>query len=63
MIQTDNLVQEMLGVIGYAAQTLELHPDKKDKVTKYLRSERDRLALVIKERDENFDILRRVVVY
>lgn len=63
MIETENLVREMLSVIGYAQQTLALHPNAADKVQKYLASERVRLAGVVEERNENLSVIDRIVVY
>lgn len=63
MIEIDNLVREMLGVIGYSQQTLRLHPDSSEKIQRYLFSERVRLQGVIDERNDNLDILERIVVY
>lgn len=48
-IVEENIVSSLLSVLGYTAQTLELHPDKIDKMIKYLRSERCRLLLVSQE--------------
>ena len=39
----EDVVTSLLGVVGYAAQTLELHPAWTPKVAKYLRSESVRL--------------------
>lgn len=63
VIETDKLVVEMLSVIGYASQTLRLHPDQTAKVEKYLSSERLRLGQVIKDHQEALSVIDRIVVY
>jgi hypothetical protein len=45
----EDVVRSLLGVLGYAAQTLEFHPDQIEKVIRYLRSERLRLLAVSQE--------------
>lgn len=63
MIETDRLVLEMLSVMSYAKQTLRLHPEKVDLVERHLTMEHNRLINVVKDREDNLDILMRVVVY
>jgi hypothetical protein len=63
VISTDKLVREMASAMGYASQTLRLHPESKPQIEKYLRSESNRFTQVILELEENVDILERVVVY
>lgn len=63
MISTEMFVREMIGVVGYAQQTLRLHPEQAEKVQRYLKSERFRLQIVHEELQDNLDITLRGVVY
>lgn len=63
MIPPENMVRELLSVIGYAQQTLALRPDDAGKVQKYLASERVRIQGQVNELQDNLDILARVVIY
>jgi len=61
--KVDRLLSETLAVIGYAQQTLRLHPEQTPKMQKYLAAERIRLQDTKIEFEDNLDILKREVVY
>ena len=62
-IETDKLLQELLSTIGYASQTLRLHPEKDEKVAHYLRTMRVLHTGKLEEHQANLDILARKVVF
>lgn len=63
MIQTNKLVDELIAALGYAGQTLRLHPEQAPHIQKYLDSEALRFRNVVIEHQDALDILGRIVVY